>query len=85
DLSYLIDANPEEACARKPEYPLDFSRRCRQTYLELANIVGMAVVPPLPMEQAGEEVIKLFQEMAARRTRVWETASSGAAGVKFSD
>ena len=84
-LSYLIDANPEEACARKPEYPLEFSRRCRQTYLELAKIVGMAVVPPLPVEQAGEEVLKSFQEMAARRTHGWETASSGAAGVNFSN
>lgn len=85
DLSYLIDANPEEACARKPEYPLEFSRRCRQTYLELAKRLGMAVVPPLPIEQAGEEVIKRFQEVAARRTPGWEAASPGATGVNFSD
>lgn len=85
NLSYVIDANPEEACARKPEYPLEFSRCCRQTYLELAKILGMAVVPPLPLGQAGEEVIKRFQEVAARRTPGWEAASPGAAGVNFSD
>jgi thymidylate kinase len=85
DLSYLIDANPEEACARKPEYPLEFSRRCRRTYLELAKVVGMAVVPPLPNEQAGEKVLKIFQEMTARRTRGWGTTRSGSAGVNFSD
>ncbi len=84
DLSYVIDANPEEACARKPEYPLDFSRRCRQTYLQLAEIFGMAVVPPLPIGQAGEEVIKRFQEVAARRSPAWQAASPGAAGVSFS-
>jgi thymidylate kinase len=77
DLSYVIDANPEEACARKPEYPLEFSRRCRQTYLELAKILGMAVVPPLPIEQAGEEVLKRFQEVAAERSKPWQTASPG--------
>lgn len=85
DLSYVIDANPEEACARKPEYPLEFSRRCRQTYLELARIVGMVVVPPLPLEQAGEEVLKRFQEVAAGRTPGWQAASPGAARVNFSD
>jgi len=65
-LSYVIDADPEEACARKPEYPLEFSRRCRQTYLQLARIMGMEVVPPLPLEQAKEEVVKRFQRVAGK-------------------
>ena len=85
DLSYVIDANPEEACARKPEYPLEFSRQCRQTYLELAKIMEMAVVPPLALEQAGEEVLKRFREVATARAPGWQTASPGAAGVNFSD
>lgn len=63
DLSYVIDANPEEACARKPEYPLEFSRRCRQTYLQLAAIMAMQVVPPLPLEEAKQEVVKRFQQL----------------------
>jgi thymidylate kinase len=84
DLSYVIDANPEEACARKPEYPLEFSRRCRQTYLELAKIVGMVVVPPLPMEQAGEEILKRFYEVAAERSQSWQKTSPDTAGVNFS-
>jgi thymidylate kinase len=84
DLSYVIDAYPEEACARKPEYPLEFSRRCRQTYLELAKIIGMVVVPPLPLDQAGEEVLKRFQELAARRTRRWQVPNPDAAGVNIS-
>ncbi|HKW24833.1 MAG TPA: hypothetical protein VJN48_03570 [Terriglobales bacterium] len=85
DLSYIIDAIPEEACARKPEYPLEFSRRCRQTYLELAKIIGMVIVPPLPIEQAGEEVLKRFHEVAAERTQGWQKARHGTAGVNFSD
>ena len=63
DLSYVIDADPEEACARKPEYPLEFSRRCRQTYLHLAAIMAMHVVPPLPLEEAKQEVVKRFQRL----------------------
>lgn len=59
-LAFVIDANPEEACARKPEYPLEFSRKCRQTYLELARMAGMDVVPPLPLEEAKQEVVKRF-------------------------
>jgi thymidylate kinase len=85
DLSYVIDANPEEACTRKPEYPLEFSRRCRQTYLELAKIVGMVVIPPLPREQAGKEVLKHFQEVAAARTKPWPTVSPGTARADLSE
>ena len=85
DLSYVIDASAEEACARKPEYPLEFSRRCRQTYLELAKLMGMVVVPPLPIEQAGEEVLKRFHEMAAERIEGWQKVSPGTAGVNFSN
>ena len=65
DLAYVIDANPEEACARKPEYPLEFSRRCRDTYLRLAEMMGMVVVSPLPLVQAQREMLSRFQEVAA--------------------
>lgn len=64
DLAYVIDANPEEACARKPEYPLEFSRRCRQTYLQLAETLRLAVVPPLPVAEAQQEVLRRFHELA---------------------
>jgi thymidylate kinase len=67
DLAYVIDANPEEACVRKPEYPLDFSRRCRQTYLRLAQLMELTVVPPLPLAEAQVEVLRRFQDAAAGR------------------
>jgi thymidylate kinase len=46
DLALLLDADPEAAVARKPEYPLQFVRRNRKAYLTVANIVGMSVLPP---------------------------------------
>ncbi|HLV89309.1 MAG TPA: hypothetical protein VKV39_20155 [Candidatus Sulfotelmatobacter sp.] len=39
DLAYMVDADPELARARKPEYPLEFLRLNRQSYL---NLVAMA-------------------------------------------
>jgi len=45
ELSYLLDAVPEEARARKPEYPLDFMHNYRSSYLELQKIAGMQLIP----------------------------------------
>jgi len=81
DLAYVIDANPEEACARKPEYPLEFSRRCRDTYLRLAQMMGMVVVPPLPLVQAQREMLNRFQEVAATRTLASPVRQSDGTGV----
>ena len=40
DSAFLIDADPEAARARKPEYPLEFLIRNRQSYLCLSRIAG---------------------------------------------
>jgi thymidylate kinase len=53
DVAYLLDADPEAARARKPEYPVDFMRECRVSYMKLAEILGcMTVIPPLPLPAA---------------------------------
>jgi len=83
DLAYVIDANPEEACARKPEYPLEFSRRCRDTYLHLAEMMGMVVVPPLPLLQAQREMLSCFQEMAATHAFGWAASPPDGPGVRL--
>jgi thymidylate kinase len=44
DVAFLVDAEPEVARARKPEYPLEFLRRNRQAYLDLREIVGAIIV-----------------------------------------
>jgi thymidylate kinase len=57
DLSFLIDADPEAATVRKPEYPLEFARRNREAYLRLSRLIGgMTVLPPLPIEQTAEAI-----------------------------
>lgn len=76
DLAYVIDANPEEACARKPEYPLEFSRLCRQAYLQLAQMLEMVVVPPLALEDAQREMLNRFRLVAAVRQFPWQEQPS---------
>ena len=57
DVAYILDADPEAARARKPEYPVDFMRLCRSAYIQLAQMLGyMTVVPPLPLAEAKLEV-----------------------------
>ncbi len=62
EVAFLLDADPEAAAVRKPEYPVEFMRRCRQAYLRLAPVVGMRVVPPLPLEDAMRRVEAIFLE-----------------------
>ena len=46
DVAYLLDAVPEAALARKPEYPLDFLHKYRNTYLRLREIAGLTLIDP---------------------------------------
>lgn len=63
NIAYLLDADPEAAAARKPEYPVDFMQRCREAYLRLAPMVGMEVIPPLPLDAA----LRRVESVAAER------------------
>lgn len=50
DISYLLDADPVTARARKPEYPLEFLRTNRQSFLDLRELVGgITVIAPMPI------------------------------------
>lgn len=58
DVSFVLDANPEAARARKPEYPLEFLRTNRQAYMELNRIIGgMTIIPPASIEDARTEIL----------------------------
>jgi thymidylate kinase len=50
DISFLLDADPVKARARKPEYPLEFLYSNRESYLALCDLVGgITVIPPMPI------------------------------------
>ena len=57
-ISYFLDADPVQARARKPEYPLEFLHANRDAYLALANLAGgITVVSPKPVHQVEAEVM----------------------------
>jgi thymidylate kinase len=71
DIAYLLDADPAAACARKPEYPVDFMKQCRRSYFELAGLLKtMTVIPVLPLERAKAAVMKAAQQKVMLEGRV---------------
>jgi thymidylate kinase len=58
DVSYLLDADPLQARARKPEYPLEFIHINRQSYHDLCALVGgITIIPPMPLFDVQREVL----------------------------
>jgi len=58
DVAFLLDADPVQARARKPEYPLDFIYKNRAAYLTLARLTeGITVIKPLAAEDVTEVVL----------------------------
>jgi thymidylate kinase len=63
DAAFLIDANPTEARARKPEYPLEFLLANREAYLGLSRLTRhLTVVGPSSIEEAAVKVQKTTLE-----------------------
>jgi thymidylate kinase len=61
DVAFLLDADPEAALARKPEYPVDFMHKCRAAYKELARLLGnITIIPPLDLAEAKQRVVEEF-------------------------
>jgi thymidylate kinase len=59
-ISYLLDADPVKARARKPEYPLEFLHVNRQSYLALCDLIGgITVIAPMPVNEVKQTVIAL--------------------------
>jgi thymidylate kinase len=59
DISYLLDADPVQARARKPEYPIEFLHSNRASYLALNDAVGaMTIIAPMPVQDVQRQVWK---------------------------
>ena len=61
DLPIILDAEPDEARRRKPEYPLDFLHRYRATYLTLSKLANLLVIPPHDAENVHQTIARAFQ------------------------
>ena len=60
DLSFLLDAIPEEARARKPEYPLEFMHKYRSSYLELCTMAGMELISAGEPDDVHAAIVERF-------------------------
>jgi thymidylate kinase len=59
DVAFLLDADPVAAYARKPEYPVEFMKKCRRAYFDLASLLGnMIVIPVMALPEARNAVLK---------------------------
>lgn len=59
DVSYFLDADPAQARARKPEYPLEFLYRCRDSYLGLSALVdGITIIPPGTVQEVERRILE---------------------------
>src|SRR5689334_7515037 len=64
DLAYLLDADPVAAYARKPEYSVEFMKKCRRSYYELAALLGtMTLVPALELPEAKIAVLRTAERV----------------------
>ncbi len=63
DVSYLLDADPVQARARKPEYPLEFLHTNRQSYLDLSDFIGgITVIAPMSIQDVKRSVLMHAQK-----------------------
>ncbi len=59
DISYVLDADPHAARARKPEYPLDFIYINRRAYIDLAEMIGgLTIIAPGPLKEMQADVLR---------------------------
>jgi len=66
DLAYVLDADPEAAMKRKPEYPLEFLRRYRESYLALQPLAPeMVVIPALDVEGVQRAIVEELRKRFA--------------------
>ena len=76
DIAYLLDADPVAAHARKPEYPVDFMKKCRRSYFDLAALLRtMTVIPALALPEAKLAVLKAAEHELAAQGRTGDLIS----------
>lgn len=62
EIAYWLDADPNRARERKPEYPLAFLDCSRRSYAKLSKMAGMTVAAPGPVETVAGRIMRSFLE-----------------------
>src|ERR1700730_524834 len=66
DIAFVVDADPEAAHIRKPEYPLEFVRKNRDSYIALSHVVRMMVLPPRSVEETTAKIKDSISQLCLR-------------------
>lgn len=68
NVSFVLDGDPIEARARKPEYPLEFLQFNRVSFLTLGKIFsGITVIPPMPIDDVKAEIDRNLAKIFRRK------------------
>ena len=67
DLSYVLDADPEVARARKPEYPIEFMHKYRSSYLELQKMAGLELIQPGEVAEVHQAIVDRFRDCVLQK------------------
>jgi thymidylate kinase len=74
DVAFLLDADPEEARARKPEYPIEFVRANRRAYMRLNELLGIfTIVAPTQIDAASRNILSQALRILAPKASLDET------------
>jgi len=66
EFPFILDASPDDAFARKPEYPLDFMRGYRQAFLGLcAFIPRLTVIGPSTVDNVQQLIVQRIAERSS--------------------
>jgi thymidylate kinase len=66
DIGFLLDADPIQARARKPEYPVDFLDTSRASYLAVGKLAGMTLIAPQAILDVERQILQLVSEKLSR-------------------
>ena len=65
DIAFVLDAEPEVARERKPEYPIDFLHKYRASYVALSRMAGLQLIPPGSLEEVQEAIAHRVNQRCA--------------------
>jgi thymidylate kinase len=78
DIGFLLDADPIQARARKPEYPIDFLHSNRASYLALGEMAAMSIIAPQPVDDVKRDVLQqVLEKLPPLRRRKAEGLAAG--------
>jgi thymidylate kinase len=76
DFAFILDASPDQAFHRKPEYPLLFMREYRQAFLGLRGLVPtLLVIPPAAIDDVRQQLLRYLRLKSNRDDKVDASAT----------